>query len=142
MRTTRPGTSARAASLRPDRLSHWAIAPRRCRLKGERRVIQNLSRGSSEADRTQDWLKQAIRDLEHLHLRQEAWGQVVAREHPELVRIGYIGSYARGDWGVGSDVDLVVVVSRSEVPDLRRAAEFDATDLPVPADVLVYTFPA
>ena len=94
------------------------------------------------ADRTQDWLKQAIRDLEHLHLRQEAWGQVVAREHPELVRIGYIGSYARGDWGVGSDVDLVVVVSRSEVPDLRRAAEFDATDLPVPADVLVYTFPA
>ncbi|HLA24787.1 MAG TPA: hypothetical protein VJ206_05285 [bacterium] len=31
------------------------------------------------ADRTQDWLKQAIRDLEHLHLRQEAWGYIPAR---------------------------------------------------------------
>ncbi|MDP3768521.1 MAG: nucleotidyltransferase domain-containing protein, partial [Dehalococcoidia bacterium] len=47
--------------------------------------------------------------------------------------------YARGDWGVGSDVDLLVIVSASAHPSERRALEWDATDLPVPADVLVYT---
>jgi len=27
-----------------------------------------------------------------------------------LTRLGYIGSYARGDWGVGRDVDLLAEV--------------------------------
>jgi predicted nucleotidyltransferase len=57
----------------------------------------------------------------------------------EVVRVGYIGSYARGDWGVGSDVDLIVVVEDSALPFAERASEFDATRLPVPADLLVYT---
>ena len=56
-----------------------------------------------------------------------------------VLGIGYFGSYARGDWGVGSDVDLVVVVRESAEPFNRRAAVWDATELPVPADVLVYT---
>jgi predicted nucleotidyltransferase len=54
-------------------------------------------------------------------------------------RIGYFGSYARGDWGVGSDLDLIVVVQRSEQRFERRPAEWDLTALPVPADLLVYT---
>jgi predicted nucleotidyltransferase len=54
-------------------------------------------------------------------------------------RIGYFGSYARGDWGVGSDLDLVIVVEAAQQPFERRSAEWDATELPVPADVLVYT---
>ena len=56
-----------------------------------------------------------------------------------MVRIGYFGFYARGDWGVGSDLDLLIVVERSDRPFARRAADWDATNLPVPADVLVYT---
>jgi len=40
---------------------------------------------------------------------------------------------------VGSDVDLLVVVRDSAEPVERRAAGWDATALPVPADVLVYT---
>ncbi|MFN3566314.1 MAG: nucleotidyltransferase domain-containing protein [Burkholderiaceae bacterium] len=59
--------------------------------------------------------------------------------HPELRRAGYFGSYARGDWGVGSDVDLVMVVERSARPFAERALDFDQTPLPVPADLLVYT---
>ena len=55
------------------------------------------------------------------------------------MRIGYFGSYARGDWGVGSDVDVVIVIQRSRQPFGQRAAEWDTTELPVPADVLVYT---
>lgn len=53
-------------------------------------------------------------------------------------RVGYFGSYARGDWGVGSDVDVVVVVEESSEPFERRPLAYDPTELPVPADVLVY----
>lgn len=67
------------------------------------------------------------------------WAEKVVRNREDVVRIGYFGSYARGDWGVGSDLDVVIVVQSSERPFQRRASEWDATELPVPADVLVYT---
>ncbi len=69
------------------------------------------------------------------------WAQALARRHPEVLRVGYFGSYARGDWGVGSDLDLILVVSAS--PRKTSLSEdptaWDATDLPVPADVFLYT---
>lgn len=68
-----------------------------------------------------------------------AWAAHMAAEHPGVLRIGYFGSYARGDWGVGSDVDLVAIVEHSTEPFPRRAAAWDTTTLPVPADLLVYT---
>jgi len=67
------------------------------------------------------------------------WAEGLARQRPEVLRIGYFGSYARGDWGVGSDLDVVIVVSHSNRPFVGRACAWDATELPVPADVLVYT---
>ena len=70
-------------------------------------------------------------------LRQ--WAEETARSRPELRRVGYFGSFARGNWGVGSDIDTVIVVSGSATPFFRRAAEWDLTRLPVPADLLVFT---
>lgn len=69
------------------------------------------------------------------------WATGLAQEQPDLVAVGYFGSYARGDWTVGSDVDLVVVLTSTTLPFERRAAELDTTMLPVPADLLVYTRP-
>jgi len=66
-----------------------------------------------------------------------AAGQAAAR--PDLRRLGVFGSYARGDAGVGSDLDLVAVVRESDLPFERRAADWDVTLLPVPAEILVYT---
>ncbi len=60
-------------------------------------------------------------------------------ESGRIVRGGYFGSYARGDAGVGSDIDIVATVVDHGLPFERRAAEFDATGLPIPADLLVYT---
>lgn len=68
-----------------------------------------------------------------------AWAEALGRQRPDVCRIGYFGSYARGDWGVGSDLDLVIIVTHSAQPFERRAAAWDASALPVPADVLVYT---
>lgn len=78
-------------------------------------------------------------DARTVHQAAAAWAERVARTSADVARIGYIGSYARGDWGVGSDLDLVVVLRRSGERFERRAAQWDTSDLPVPADVLVYS---
>lgn len=67
------------------------------------------------------------------------WAKRAVAVHPEVLRIGYFGSYARGDWGVGSDLDVLIIVDRSDERFERRAARWDITRLPVPTDVLVYT---
>jgi predicted nucleotidyltransferase len=73
---------------------------------------------------------------------EQALASWAAREqlrHPGLVRLGWFGSYARGDAGVGSDLDLVAVVESSAEPFERRALAWDLSELPVPAEILVYT---
>jgi uncharacterized protein len=67
------------------------------------------------------------------------WAQAQRALHPELKRLGYFGSYARGHWGVGSDLDLIVLVSHSERPFAQRALDWNLDPLPVPAEILVYT---
>jgi predicted nucleotidyltransferase len=64
-----------------------------------------------------------------------------ARARSELIRLGFFGSYANGTWGVGSDLDLVAVVSECAHPFERRALSWDLSDLPVPAEIVVYTVP-
>lgn len=68
-----------------------------------------------------------------------SWAAGLAEARDEVLAVGYFGSYARGDWGVGSDVDLVVLVDHSDVPFERRGASFDTTILPVPAELVIYT---
>ena len=58
-----------------------------------------------------------------------------------MEQVGFFGSYARGNWGVGSDVDLLLIVQHCSEPFIRRAADWDTTTttLPVPADILIYS---
>lgn len=67
------------------------------------------------------------------------WVRLEAEQRPMPLRIAYFGSYARGDWGVGSDLDLVAIVTSSQEPFERRANSWDLSALPVPAELLVYT---
>lgn len=78
-------------------------------------------------------------DTETVSAAVHRWAQSLARQHPEVIRIGYFGSYARGDAGVGSDLDLIVIVERATMPFERRATQWDTTELPVPTEALVYT---
>lgn len=68
-----------------------------------------------------------------------AWAEAEASRRPGLVRLGYFGSYARGDAGVGSDLDWVAVVEDSSETFERRALSWDLLPLPVPAEILIYT---
>ena len=67
------------------------------------------------------------------------WAVAECERHSRLNRLGYFGSYARGDWGVGSDLDLVAILSESLEPFERRNLSWNLHPLPVPAELLVYT---
>ena len=67
------------------------------------------------------------------------WAEDINQNRKDVLRIGYFGSYARGDWGVGSDLDLIVIVKRSDLPFERRSVSWNVTGLPVPVDLLIYT---
>ena len=77
-------------------------------------------------------------DRRTVELAVRKWARALRAADPNVSRIGYAGSYARGDWGVGSDIDLIIVLQSSDRPFIERGRAFDATALPVPADVLVY----
>jgi predicted nucleotidyltransferase len=65
------------------------------------------------------------------------WAANVLASRPDVLKIG---SYARGDWGVGSDLDLlIIIVGESPHAFEARGSTFDTTTLPVPVDLLVYT---
>ncbi len=67
------------------------------------------------------------------------WSHTQSETRPELSALGYFGSYARGDAGFGSDLDLVAIVRRSTLPFIGRARDWPTDTLPVPVDLLVYT---
>jgi uncharacterized protein len=78
-------------------------------------------------------------DATQVHAALATWAQALRSREPALHAVGYFGSYARGDWGPGSDVDVVVVLTSDDTPPLERTRRFDMASLPVPADLLVYT---
>jgi predicted nucleotidyltransferase len=69
------------------------------------------------------------------------WTAEQVRARPEIVRLGYFGSYARGDWGVGSDLDVIAIVRETDEPFERRTLEWDHSGLPVQTEIIVYSLP-
>jgi uncharacterized protein len=57
---------------------------------------------------------------------------------PGTLTVACFGSAARGDWGFGSDLDLLVIVAHASRRFVDRPLDWRTSDLPVPADVLVY----
>ena len=68
-----------------------------------------------------------------------SWCAAQVPNRPGVLRLGYFGSYARGDWGVGSDLDLIAIVAETSDPFERRLHKWDLNGLPVPADLIVYS---
>lgn len=82
-------------------------------------------------------LKWPDRQVVHEALLQ--WLKKLLSIRADVQRVGYFGSYARGDWGIGSDLDLIVVVDTSKEPFGERSLGSDILDIPVSVDLLVYT---
>ena len=67
------------------------------------------------------------------------WARRLAEAVPGVLAVGCFGSYARGDAGVGSDLDLLVIVDDGRRADDRTEEHWAADRLPVPVELLVYT---
>jgi uncharacterized protein len=80
-------------------------------------------------------------DRQRVDAALRTWADECRHRDSTIRRIGYFGSYARGDWSVGSDLDVVIVVADEPAPPafVQRGARWDLSALPVPADLLVYT---
>ena len=63
----------------------------------------------------------------------------MAVNRPEVEEIWLFGSLARGDAVPGSDADLLLVLSSSDLPFLERYAFYIPNDCGVGVDVLAYT---
>lgn len=68
-----------------------------------------------------------------------AWAREAAEQRQDLVALGYFGSYARGEAGFGSDLDLIAVVRTDNRLSMERSRDWRTETLPVPADLLVFT---
>ena len=45
-----------------------------------------------------------------------AWAALQRSGHPDLLAVGVCGSYGRGTAGVGSDLDLLLILQRCDEP--------------------------
>ncbi len=79
-------------------------------------------------------------DLKAVDRAARFWAANLVKDRTEIIKLGYFGSYARGDWGVGSDLDLIVIVNQTDESFERRSLKWKIEQLPVPAQALVYTF--
>ena len=63
----------------------------------------------------------------------------IAANHPEVSRVVLFGSFARGDYGVRSDMDLLIVLKSSDLPIRERIGEFLKECSGYPTDVFPLT---
>jgi predicted nucleotidyltransferase len=68
-----------------------------------------------------------------------AWAQQQLAAHPDLEAVGVFGSYGRGDAGVGSDLDLLLILHSCDLPVWERLRRWDTAPLPLATDLLVYS---
>jgi len=58
---------------------------------------------------------------------------------PEIEEIIVFGSFAEGNWAPGSDLDVFLVLSRSELPIRDRIPRYLPGAFPVAVDVFPFT---
>lgn len=78
-------------------------------------------------------------DRETVLSAARAWAAALQRRDRNVEKVGCIGSYARGDWGVGSDLDVIVVLHETQLSRADRYKTYYPDGLPVQADIWVYS---
>lgn len=69
----------------------------------------------------------------------KAWAVGQGNQQPGLERVGVYGSYGRGDAGVGSDLDLVLIDRSATGTASERFRRWPFETLPLSCDALILT---
>ncbi len=69
----------------------------------------------------------------------DRWAAQQQHANPDLLAVGVFGSYGRGEAGVGSDLDLVLILRECSVPIWERLRRWETGSLPLSCDLLVYS---
>ena len=69
----------------------------------------------------------------------QRWAEGQQAVRPSLAKVGVFGSYGRGDAGVGSDLDLLLVDGVAIGPQQQRLLQWPLEQLPLSCDALVLT---
>jgi hypothetical protein len=67
------------------------------------------------------------------------WAEQEAQRCPSLQQVGVYGSYGRGEAGVGSDLDLLLIDAAATGPQSARYRQWPFERLPLSCDALVLT---
>jgi len=67
------------------------------------------------------------------------WAEQEAQRCASLQQVGVHGSYGRGDAGVGSDLDLLLIDAAAIGPQSARYRQWPFEQLPLSCDALVLT---
>ncbi len=81
-------------------------------------------------------------DREAVDRAVRTWAAEVARADERILRVGYFGSYARGEATRDSDIDVMIVLRDAVKPteEIDRISEAVA-DICLRHDILISTFP-
>ena len=82
-------------------------------------------------------LKSADRDA--VRRAVESYATQLRKEHPEIERIIWFGSWVNGLPGPGSDVDMCLILSSSDKPIRERLPDYLPIGFPVGIDLFPYT---
>ncbi len=69
-----------------------------------------------------------------------AWADGLRQRDPAVVRVCYFGSYARGDYVPGSDLDVLIELAHSAIARRQdRSPQYQPDRFPVGVDIFAYT---
>ena len=60
-------------------------------------------------------------------------------QHPEVEEIVVFGSFEKGNYAPGSDLDVFILLSASDKPRRERVGDFMPTGFPIPLDIFPLT---
>jgi uncharacterized protein len=69
----------------------------------------------------------------------KVWAKSTGLNDNNILMIYCIGSICSDTWGVGSDLDIVIILKKTTVPFISRACSYETSAISVPVDLLVYT---
>jgi predicted nucleotidyltransferase len=78
-------------------------------------------------------------DRESVLASARAWARELRDRDPAVRAVWCVGSYARNDWGVGSDIDIIIILTDSPLTREQRYIKYHSTVFPVPCDLWVHT---